>query len=47
MDLYRARARERGMNLGDYLAMTLAESHSLEVPSYLEDKRQLKLPTSA
>lgn len=47
MDLYRARARERGMTLGDYLAMALAQSHSLEVPSYLEDKGQLKLPTSA
>lgn len=47
MDLYRERAQACGMNLSDYLAMVLAESHQLDVPEYLRDRHQLSIPLSA
>lgn len=42
-------ARRRGMFLGDYVAMILAEHHDLPVPDYLlpQNKGQEALPISA
>lgn len=34
MSIYRAEAARRGLPLGDYLVLALADSHGLEAPTY-------------
>lgn len=49
LELYRQRAQEAGLPLGDYLVLCLADNHGLEEPGYIHwpRKGQGELPISA
>lgn len=39
MNRYKAEAAARGLSVGDYLAVVLAEAHGLDAPAYLDRNR--------
>lgn len=49
LEIYRKRALDAGMPLGDYLAIQLAAAHGFDEPAYIKrpDDAQEALPISA